>query len=550
MEVPIELIRPSPYQPRLTFNLDDLKEEIQRDGLLTALVVRKQDDYYELLDGERRLRVLKELGWKMVPMDVREVDNATARRSVFKLNIVRENYTTEEKARYFKKLANEGMKPYQIGKELNVDDNWVRAHLNVFLFPEDIQEAVWADKFSVSTVRELEPVIGTNIQEATSIARESIARKLNRNQIRDIVKPRIERIDRERVEAAQQALEAQAEKIGAAAPISLETPEDYERAATALREEAKKRKAETLTPGERTALVADRERREEERAEKKREAQSRREEEVRQKLLRDKDFLRQAAKLAPVEEETVVEERPLTIQEGLFALEAETEFKPRVYNVWNFSMCDDRFGMKGYPGRIPGQIVQNLLHYYTEENDLVVDPMAGSGTTADVCKLMNRRYLACDVAPTRDDIIQHDIRSGFPEEAKDCQLIFLDPPYWRLQREGYDKLSSGQSTSALSYDEWLSWMKKTAKECFRTVRQKGYVTLLIQPFLDERVNGRFLDLPFDCLQLFIEEGFVEIQRISVPMPSEIKSAQDVIYVKSKRIMLDLNRDLIVLRKEK
>jgi len=60
-----------------------------------------------------------------------------------------------------KKLADEGMKPYQIGKELNVDDNWVRAHLNVFLFPEDIQEA-------------------------TSIAREAIARKLNRNQIRDI----------------------------------------------------------------------------------------------------------------------------------------------------------------------------------------------------------------------------------------------------------------------------------------------------------------------------------------------------------------------------
>ena len=550
MEVPIELIQPSPYQPRLTFNTDDLKQEIERDGLLSGLVVRKRDEHYELLDGERRLRTLKELGWKMVPVDVREVDDVTARRSVFKLNIVRENYTTEEKARYFKKLADEGMKPYQIGQELNIDDTWVRAHLNVFQFPKDIQEAVWANQLSISIIRELEPIIGANIDEAASVVEEAIARKLTEKQVRDLVKPGVEKIDRARVEAARKALETKAQTIGASAPISLETPEDYERAAAALKEEAKKRKAETLTPEERTALVADKERREEERAERKREAQSRREEEVRQKLLRDKDFLRQAAKLAPVEEETVVEERPLTIQEGLFALEAETEFKPRVYNVWNFSMCDDRFGMKGYPGRIPGQIVQNLLHYYTEENDLVVDPMAGSGTTVDVCKLMNRRYQAYDVAPTRDDIIQHDIRLGFPEEAKDCQLIFLDPPYWRLQREGYDKLSSGQSTSALSYDEWLSWMKKTAKECFRTVRQKGYVTLLIQPFLDERVNGRFLDLPFACLQLFIEEGFVEIQRISVPMPSEIKSAQDVIYAKSKRIMLDLNRDLIVLRKEK
>lgn len=279
MEIPIELIRPSPYQPRLTFNIDDLKEEIEKDGLLSAVVVRKRDDHYELLDGERRVRTLKELGWKMVPVDVREVDNATARRSVFKLNIVRENYTTEEKARYFKKLADEGMKPYQIGKELNVDDNWVRAHLNVFLFPEDIQEAVWADQLSISTVRELEPVIGTNIQEATSIAREAIARKLNRNQIRDIVKPRIERIDRERVEAAQQALEAAAQKIGAAAPISLETPEDYEKAAGALREEARRRAEALLTPEERAAREAEAQARAEARGMRAKERQRREEEE-------------------------------------------------------------------------------------------------------------------------------------------------------------------------------------------------------------------------------------------------------------------------------
>jgi ParB family chromosome partitioning protein len=548
MEVPVELIHPSPYQPRLTFNTEEIKDEIERDGLLSALVVRKHDDHYELLDGERRLRALKEMGWKIVPVDVRDVDDRTAMRSVFKINIIRENYTTEEKAKYFKRLADEGMKPYQIGQELNVDDQWVRAHLNIFQFPEYIQETVWADQLSVSTIREMEPVIGANIEEATAIAREAVARKLTSKQTRDLLKPRIEEIDRARVEAARQALEADAQEIGATAPISLETPEDYDRAAAALREEAKKRKLEALTPEERTALVAGKQRREEERAEKKRQAQRRREEEVRRRLLRDKEFLRQAARLAPVEEELIVGERPPVEQGGLFTTGFEVEFKPRVYNVWNFSMCDDRFGMKSYPGRIPGQIVQNLLYYYTGENDLVVDPMAGSGTTIDVCKLMNRRHLAYDLAPARDDIIQRDIRSGFPKEAENCQLIFLDPPYWRLQKEAYDELSSGQSTSALSYEEWLRWMKGLAKECFRVVRRKGVVTLLIQPFLDERVTGKFLDFPFTCSQFFLEEGFTEIQRISVPMPSEIKSAQDVLYAKGKRIMLDLNRDLIVFTK--
>ncbi|GAJ11365.1 unnamed protein product, partial [marine sediment metagenome] len=132
MDVAIDLIKPSPYQPRLFFDTDDLKGEIERDGLLSALVVRKRGEYYELIDGERRLRVLKELGWNRVPLVEIEVDDRTARRSVFKVNKIRENYTVEEEARYYKKLADEGMAFFEIGKELNVDDQWVLAHLNVF----------------------------------------------------------------------------------------------------------------------------------------------------------------------------------------------------------------------------------------------------------------------------------------------------------------------------------------------------------------------------------------------------------------------------------
>jgi hypothetical protein len=50
----------------------------------------------------------------------------------------------------------------------------------------------------------------------------------------------------------------------------------------------------------------------------------------------------------------------------------------QLYNVWRFQQCDPRYGMD-YPGRILGQIVENLLWYYTEPFDLVVDPMAGGG---------------------------------------------------------------------------------------------------------------------------------------------------------------------------
>ena len=68
MKIEIDLIKPSPYQPRLIFDVDELKEEIERDGLLSDLVVRKRDKTYELIDGERRLRALKKLGWKNAPV--------------------------------------------------------------------------------------------------------------------------------------------------------------------------------------------------------------------------------------------------------------------------------------------------------------------------------------------------------------------------------------------------------------------------------------------------------------------------------------------------
>ncbi len=316
-DVDIDLIKPSPYQPRLFFEVDDLKEEIQRDGLLSALVVRKHDDHYELLDGERRLRTLKELGWKTVPVDIRDVDDTTAKRSVFKLNLVRQNYKTEEKARYFKKLAEEGAKAYQIGMDLNVDDHWVRAHLNTFLFPEDIQKAVWADQLSISTIREMEPVIGANIEEASAIAREALARKLTRDETRELLRPRIAEIEKARVEAARKALEEQPEKVGARAPITLETPEDLEKAGEALRREAKRKREEAMTPKEKAAVEVERKARAEaqaltkaERDEEKRQRraeedqrrQERAEKKARAELKGDKTFVQEALRSMPEEE--------------------------------------------------------------------------------------------------------------------------------------------------------------------------------------------------------------------------------------------------------
>ncbi|MDP3064876.1 MAG: DNA methyltransferase, partial [Chloroflexota bacterium] len=108
----------------------------------------------------------------------------------------------------------------------------------------------------------------------------------------------------------------------------------------------------------------------------------------------------------------------------------------RFADVWSFVECDRRFG-HDYPGRIPGQIVQHVLYYYTNVFDVVVDPMAGSGTTVDVCRSMLRRYRAYDLKPVRADIKKHDIKAGLPDETKGCNLIFVDPPYGDMNEADY-----------------------------------------------------------------------------------------------------------------
>jgi len=259
MNVEVDLIKPSPYQPRLFFDVNELKQEIERDGLLSDLVVRKQGKIYELIDGERRLRALKELGWKTTPVRVVKLNDRVVRRSVYKVNKVRENYTVEEEARYFKKLTDEGMTPWEISKELGVDFHWVLAHLNIFKFPEDTQKALWTGQISISHIAALESVIGRSIKEALAIINEIINRRLTLKETKKIIHKQKEKVEEMRVEAAKKVLTKVDPKVA-----KLKTAKDFEKAAKVLKKMAKKKSEKARTPEEKAAVEAEKKRRKEE----------------------------------------------------------------------------------------------------------------------------------------------------------------------------------------------------------------------------------------------------------------------------------------------
>jgi len=68
----------------------------------------------------------------------------------------------------------------------------------------------------------------------------------------------------------------------------------------------------------------------------------------------------------------------------------------RTWDLWNCNDCDKRFG-DDWPGRIPAQMIAHILYYFSDQNDLVFDPMAGGGVVADTCLAFNRKCWSFDM---------------------------------------------------------------------------------------------------------------------------------------------------------
>jgi ParB family transcriptional regulator, chromosome partitioning protein len=109
-EVEIDLIEPSPYQPRTTFReeaLDELARSIQASGIIQPLVLRPIGNRFQLIAGERRWRAAQRAGLKKVSSIVKNVPDELALEMTLVENIQREDLNAMEQARAFERLMDE-----------------------------------------------------------------------------------------------------------------------------------------------------------------------------------------------------------------------------------------------------------------------------------------------------------------------------------------------------------------------------------------------------------------------------------------------------------
>lgn len=167
--------------------------------------------------------------------------------------------------------------------------------------------------------------------------------------------------------------------------------------------------------------------------------------------------------------------------------------------LWDFpsqQYGDESQGDKNYRGATPAYILWNLLQRYTKPKDLVVDPMAGSGTTLDVARDLGRRALGYDLQPTRPDIFHCDARK-LPLEDGKASFVFVDPPYSTHLEYSDDPRCIGKLHAGGT--DYYSAMELVLGEIHRILKPGRFMALYVS---DSFEKGRpFCPIGFELFSL-------------------------------------------------
>jgi ParB family chromosome partitioning protein len=180
-QVPLESIERNPYQPRKTFDNDELASlsaSIRTHGVLQPLVVRQVGERYQLVAGERRLRAAREAGLQSVPVTVVDFNDQQILEAALVENIQRADLNPIEKAQGFKEyLTRYRMTHEQLAARLGLGRATITNLVALLELPAELQDAVRVGQLTTGHAKILKGI--TDPARQIAVSKEIIARGLS-----------------------------------------------------------------------------------------------------------------------------------------------------------------------------------------------------------------------------------------------------------------------------------------------------------------------------------------------------------------------------------
>ena len=190
LEIDVDLLRPNKFQPRAHIDderIDDLSRSIRSNGIIQPIVVRKVEQGYEIIAGERRWRAAQRAGLLKVPVVVRDIPEDKLLAVALIENIQREDLNPIEEAVAYRRLADEfRLTQEQIADAVGKDRSSIANYVRLLRLPQEVRANVASNALSMGHARALLALPDENAQ--LRLARDIISRSLSVRETEALVK--------------------------------------------------------------------------------------------------------------------------------------------------------------------------------------------------------------------------------------------------------------------------------------------------------------------------------------------------------------------------
>ena len=187
--IPLEHIVPNPHQPRSEFDIADIQslaDSILQNGILQPLTVRRGEDRYELIAGERRLRAAKLAGLRAVPCIILDISSRNSAIMALVENIQRQDLNAIEIALGMQRLIDEcNLTQDALSEKVGKKRSSVSNYLRLLKLPDEVQLAL---KEGLISMGHAKAIAGAPADQQLRVLKKCIKKGLSVRQVEELVR--------------------------------------------------------------------------------------------------------------------------------------------------------------------------------------------------------------------------------------------------------------------------------------------------------------------------------------------------------------------------